>query len=69
MNYKEASEKIPNVAFLYENVTMDEISQIQGSKYGIEDGVNTGLYIVGTHEEIDFLEDKKMTPSYGMNFG
>lgn len=68
MIYKEASERIPNASFLYQNVTLEELNNIPYSKYQLEDGINSGLYVIGTNEEVNFLKDKQILPEYGMSF-
>jgi hypothetical protein len=69
MRYQEALEKMPNATYFYEGVTQEEIDQIKVSKYEIEDDTDATLFVVGSIFEIEFLNNKKLLPTFGMKFG
>ena len=68
MKYQEVAGKMPNATLIYENVTKDELLQITVSKYELETEINSGIFYVGTNEDVEFLSSKKMDSTDRISF-
>ena len=60
----------PNASYFYNGVTQEEFDKIPGNKYFyINDSVEDGTMTAGTSVEIEELESKRISVSFGNTFG
>ncbi len=58
MDFLEATQYIPNVKFIYVDVTKEEIAKVMVPKFATT--IN-GVSLLGTNYEVEALADRKLT--------